>query len=123
MPAAQAQATLAALAWVQQADAERQQLQRVIGQFQQGAQALGLALMPSQTAIQPLVVGQSTAAVAMANRLRELGCWVSAIRPPTVPVGSARLRITLTAAHSESDVERLLAALTQCMSPVPGSGG
>ena len=119
MPAAQAQATLAALAWVQQADAERLQLQRVIGQFQQGAQALGLALMPSQTAIQPLIVGQSEAAVAMANRLRELGCWVSAIRPPTVPVGSARLRITLTAAHSEVDVERLLAALALCQSQEP----
>ncbi len=114
MPAAQAHATLVALGWVKQADAERQHLQHLIRQFQQGAAQLGLALMPSQTAIQPLLVGKSERAVVMANRLREVGCWVSAIRPPTVPQGAARLRITLTAAHDESGIERLLAALAQC---------
>ena len=111
MPAAQAQATLAALAWVQQADAERHHLQCLIRQFQQGAANLGLALMPSQTAIQPLLVGKSEEALTMASRLRDAGCWVTAIRPPTVPAGSARLRITLTAAHRASDVEHLLTAL------------
>jgi len=56
-------------------------------------------------------VGESGAALQLADRLRDRGVWVSAIRPPTVPVGTARLRITLSAAHSEQDLDRLLDAL------------
>ncbi|MGL4206698.1 MAG: 8-amino-7-oxononanoate synthase [Aeromonadaceae bacterium] len=123
MPAAQAHATLVALGWVQQADAERQHLQRLIGQFQRGAAELGLALMPSQTAIQPLLVGKSDEALLMASRLREMGCWVTAIRPPTVPAGSARLRITLSAAHTLSDVDQLLSALAHAGSVKGGTDG
>lgn len=114
MPAAQAVATLAALRWVQQAEAERAHLQQLIAQFRQGASELGLQLLPSQTAIQPLLIGGSEQALAVARRLQAQGCWVSAIRPPTVPQGMARLRLTLTAAHTAGDVEQLLQALAQC---------
>ncbi|MFU2488488.1 8-amino-7-oxononanoate synthase [Thauera sp. WH-1] len=73
----------------------------------------GWRLAPSTTAIQPLIVGDNATALALAARLEQLGLWVPAIRPPTVPVGSARLRITLSAAHSLADVDRLCAALAQ----------
>jgi 8-amino-7-oxononanoate synthase len=67
--------------------------------------------MPSATAIQPLVVGSAEAALALMAQLREQGLWVPAIRPPTVPEGTARLRIALSAAHEAADVQRLLQAL------------
>ena len=67
--------------------------------------------MPSDTAIQPLLVGDNRAALALGEGLRERGIWVAAIRPPTVPQGTARLRITLSAAHSAEDVARLVEAL------------
>ena len=73
--------------------------------------AAGWRLMPSDTAIQPLVVGENAAALALMARLRELGLWVPAIRPPTVPAGTARLRISLSAAHPPQAVESLLRAL------------
>ncbi|MBS0899848.1 aminotransferase class I/II-fold pyridoxal phosphate-dependent enzyme, partial [Pantoea dispersa] len=68
-------------------------------------------LMASDSAIQPLIVGENHAALALAQRLAQAGCWVSAIRPPTVPPGTARLRITLTAAHHPEDIDALLEAL------------
>jgi 8-amino-7-oxononanoate synthase len=76
----------------------------------------GLADLPwpnpaSMTPVQPLILGGNAEALAMTAALRARGLWVPAIRPPTVPAGSARLRITLSAAHSEADVDRLLAAL------------
>lgn len=74
-------------------------------------QAAGWQLMPSATPIQPLVVGSNAAALALAARLREQGLWVPAIRPPTVPAGTARLRISLSAAHTRADVDELLQAL------------
>ncbi len=112
MPASQAVATLAALHWVSQADAERAHLQQLIAYFRHEAAAAGLTLMPSTSAIQPLLVGDSGKALSWANRLREQGCWVTAIRPPTVPAGMARLRLTLTASHSFADVDLLVRALT-----------
>ena len=75
--------------------------------------ALGWRLTDSATAIQPLIVGDNAAALALAAALDAQGLWVPAIRPPTVPVGTARLRITLSAAHSEDDVLELVAALAQ----------
>lgn len=120
MPAAQAVATLAALRWVQQADAERAHLQQLIGQFRQGASELGLTLLPSKTAIQPLVIGDSVQAMQVAQQLQAQGCWVSAIRPPTVPQGMARLRLTLTAAHSMADIDQLLRALALCQETLHG---
>lgn len=111
MPPAQASALLAALHEVQQGDALRQRLNDNIQRFRAGASALPWRLMPSQSAIQPLIVGENGAALALSQRLAQAGCWVSAIRPPTVPPGTARLRITLTAAHQKEDIDRLLEAL------------
>lgn len=65
----------------------------------------------SQSAIQPLIVGENSRALHLAQRLRDNGQWVTAIRPPTVPAGTARLRLTLTAAHERSDIDSLLEAL------------
>ncbi|MCW2481189.1 8-amino-7-oxononanoate synthase [Candidatus Symbiopectobacterium sp. NZEC135] len=111
MPPAQACALRAALSCIQQGDALRDRLGRRIAQFRAGAGDLPFTLMPSHSAIQPLIVGDNVAALRVARRLRERGFWVSAIRPPTVPPGSARLRITLTASHTDDDIARLLAAL------------
>ena len=91
--------------------ARRAQLVARIAQFRAGAAALPWARTDSPTAIQPLIVGADAAALALAATLWERGIWAPAIRPPTVPAGSARLRISLTAAHTEADVQRLLDAL------------
>jgi 8-amino-7-oxononanoate synthase len=88
--------------------------ERVLGHvvhFRREAAGLGLRLMDSSTPIQPVVLGSEAAAVAASDALRAQGLWVPAIRPPTVPAGSARLRITFSAAHETADVGRLLAAL------------
>ncbi len=111
MPAAQAFALQAALHEVQQGEALRQRLQQNIRHFRRGAASLPWQLMDSESAIQPLLVGENSEAVALSAQLAEAGCWVSAIRPPTVPPGTARLRITLTAAHRPEDIDRLLEAL------------
>ncbi|WP_137895676.1 8-amino-7-oxononanoate synthase [Ramlibacter sp. 2FC] len=74
---------------------------------------LGWRLADSATAIQPLIVGENTTALALAEALDRRGLWVPAIRPPTVPAGTARLRITLSAAHSAEDVQRLVDGLAQ----------
>ncbi len=68
-------------------------------------------LMPSLTPIQPLLVGSNKAAVELSEGLHQRGIWVPAIRPPTVPAGGARLRISLSAAHAEQDVAQLIGAL------------
>ncbi|AVJ16716.1 8-amino-7-oxononanoate synthase [Serratia rhizosphaerae] len=111
MPPAQACALQAALRCVQQGDALRSRLQQHIARFRRGVADLPLTLSDSQTAIQPLLVGDNQRALTLAQRLREQGLWVSAIRPPTVPPGGARLRITLTAAHQAQDIDRLLEVL------------
>ncbi|MBC3414367.1 aminotransferase class I/II-fold pyridoxal phosphate-dependent enzyme, partial [Pseudomonas sp. SWRI51] len=80
-------------------------------QFRQGAQQIGLALMDSPTAIQPILVGDAARALTLSKMLRARGLLVTAIRPPTVPAGGARLRVTLSAAHSEAQVQLLLNAL------------
>jgi len=120
-PALLAEAVRAGLRCVLSADGERrrQQLQAHIAQLREGLapgtdaalDAAGWALMPSITAIQPLVIGDNTAALGVMAVLREHGLWVPAIRPPTVPAGTARLRIALSAAHQPSDIDALLRAL------------
>lgn len=85
--------------------------------------AAGWALMPSDTAIQPLVIGSNDAALAVMAALRERGLWVPAIRPPTVPAGTARLRIALSAAHTRADVDDLLAALREAARARAGASG
>ncbi len=67
--------------------------------------------MASSTPIQPLLVGGNADAVALSEKLRARGIWVPAIRPPTVPQGTARLRISLSAAHTEADVAQLVGTL------------
>jgi len=104
-------ALLESLRLILQGDALRAHLQDLIAQLRAGLQGLPWALMASDTAIQPLLVGENQAALDLSLALREQGIWVAAIRPPTVPEGTARLRITLSAAHSAADVQRLLEAL------------
>jgi 8-amino-7-oxononanoate synthase len=110
-PAALAEAARAALKLVETETWRRDHLNSLISRFRSGAAQLGLRLMDSITPIQPLLVGEAEDALALSSKLKEQGVLVAAIRPPTVPTGSARLRITLTAAHTEAQVDRLLAAL------------
>ena len=112
MPPALAAATLAAVRLAQSEAWRREKLQALIARFRTGAAHLDLPLMPSPTAIQPLLLGDAQAALAASQALEQQGFLVTAIRPPTVPQGKARLRITLSAAHEESDVDRLLEALS-----------
>ena len=111
LPPALAQAMTVAVSLARNADAERAHLQALIAHFRSGAAALGWTLLPSATPIQPMLVGDSGDAVALSQRLEAAGCYCPAVRPPTVPQGSARLRISLSAAHSITDVEALLRAL------------
>jgi len=92
-------------------DELRAHLQCLVAQLRSGLRGLPWRLMPSATAIQPLLVGNNQAALELSAGLRERGIWVAAIRPPTVPQGTARLRITLSAAHRVTDVTRLIEAL------------
>ncbi|MEW5943056.1 MAG: 8-amino-7-oxononanoate synthase [Pseudomonadota bacterium] len=89
----------------------RQRLADLIGRLKSGLGRSRWRLMPSETPIQPIVVGGNEEAVAVAEALLEQGIWVPAIRPPTVPKGQARLRISLSAAHAVEDVDRLVEAL------------
>ncbi|MBK8970298.1 MAG: 8-amino-7-oxononanoate synthase [Hahellaceae bacterium] len=111
MPPLIAAATLKSLEIVAQEPWRRAHLQHLIHRFRQGALAQGWRLMSSHTPIQPIQVGTTEAALALSDALRQRGILVTAIRPPTVPVGSSRLRITLTAAHTEAQVDQLLGAL------------
>ncbi|HZT56802.1 MAG TPA: aminotransferase class I/II-fold pyridoxal phosphate-dependent enzyme, partial [Burkholderiaceae bacterium] len=86
-------------------------LRRRLGALIAATPRLGWTLAESATAIQPVIVGDNEAALALSAALESRGLWVPAIRPPTVPLGSARLRITLSAAHTEDDVLRLVDAL------------
>jgi 8-amino-7-oxononanoate synthase len=110
-PPAVAAATRASLRLAQQEDWRRERLQVLIKRFRVGARQLGLRLMDSQTPIQPLLVGEAARAMALSTALQGHGILINAIRPPTVPTGTARLRITFSANHSEAHVDRLLDAL------------
>jgi 8-amino-7-oxononanoate synthase len=92
-------------------DARRTHLQTLIAHLRAGLQHSAWQLLPSPTAIQAIVIGENETTLRIAAGLAEQGIWVPAIRPPTVPAGTARLRITLSAAHSIADVDTLLAAL------------
>jgi 8-amino-7-oxononanoate synthase len=115
LPPAVAAANLASLHLMRRDDHYRQHLHRLIAQFKTGAATLGLKLMPSCSAIQPLLVGDSVKALALSAALTEKNLLISAIRPPTVPANTARLRITLTAAHSEQHVDQLLTGLAEVL--------
>jgi len=111
MPPALAAAARAAVEVARFEGWRRDRLVRLIAHFRGAAAASGLTLLPSRTPIQPLVIGTSDAALSVAAKLEDAGFYVPAIRPPTVPEGKARLRITLTALHAENDVERLVDAI------------
>ena len=110
MPAAQAYATLISLQAKQSAE-RRTILAERIEQFKFLAHKAGLTLMPSNTAIQPLLIGDAQKALVASEKLKALGLWVTAIRYPTVPKHTDRLRITLTAGHETRDIEALVDAL------------
>lgn len=111
MPPALAAATCCAVSLARTESWRRQKLNALIQRFRHGAEQLGLPLMPSRTAIQPLLLGDAQRTLEASRALEANGLLVVAIRPPTVPQGQARLRITLSAAHEEAHVDRLLEAL------------
>lgn len=115
LPAAVAEATRASLRVLQTESWRRERLRMLIDRFRLGAQQLGLPLMDSFTAIQPVLIGDSGQTLAVSQRLLTQGFWVSAIRPPTVPPASARLRITFSANHNEQQVDALLEALAKAL--------
>lgn len=112
-PPALAHALLASLDLIENGDARRARLARNIDCLARHLALTRWRLLPSRTAIQPVVVGGNEETLALARALWDEGLWVPAIRPPTVPVGSARLRISLTAAHAEEDVVRLADTLNR----------
>ncbi|HET7591498.1 MAG TPA: 8-amino-7-oxononanoate synthase [Rhodanobacteraceae bacterium] len=119
MPPALAAATCEAVHIARRDDWRREKLRALIARFRSGAMELGLPLADSMTAIQPIVLGDAARTVAASISLEGRGFLVTAIRPPTVPAGSARLRVTLSAAHEEQDVDRLLDALSlQALFPI-----
>jgi 8-amino-7-oxononanoate synthase len=114
-PPAIAAATMKALNIIENEPERRQQLQARIQQFRDGASQLGLTLMDSFTAIQPIVVGYEKKALSIGKTLEQSGLLVGVIRPPTVPKNTARLRITLSANHTQTQVNQLLSALEQAL--------
>ena len=91
----------------------RVSLKRNVELFKQGVKQMGLELMESNSPIQPLIIGDEQGALDLSQRLYELGFLVSAIRPPTVPKGTARLRFTFSASHTVDDIDALLMTMTQ----------
>jgi 8-amino-7-oxononanoate synthase len=107
-------ATLSAsVSLIEQGDDLRTHLRSLINYFKENLQCKRWQLMPSETSVQPLVVGDNLEALALSEYLQGLGILVPAIRPPTVPVGTARLRISLSAAHSLDDIKQLISAIHQ----------
>jgi len=113
MPPVLAAAAYEAVRIAREEDWRREQLRALIVRFRAGATQLGLPLMDSTTAIQPIVLGDVEHAVQASHALERSGFLVTAIRAPTVPASKARLRVTLSAAHDATDVDRLLDALAQ----------
>ncbi len=126
LPAAVAEATRASLKIVIAENWRRDKLNRLANHFRKGAGQLGLHLLEPicaegysskhlVSAIQPIIIGDSQRAIEISDTLLKSGFLVSAIRPPTVPQGSARLRVTFSASHEEQHVDRLLDALDKAM--------
>ena len=111
LPPAQAAASLAAVKLARKDQWRRDKLRELVARFRDGAQRRGFELLPSDTPIQPLICGEDARALSMAAALEAQGYWVAPIRPPTVPEGRARLRITLSALHTPVEVDALIDAL------------
>ncbi len=112
MPPALAEATLESLAISREEGWRRRRLDALVEWFRREASALGYELMPSSTPIQPLIVGSAEDALALSEALERRGILVPAIRPPTVPKGTARLRFTFSAEHTDAQMEELISALS-----------
>jgi 8-amino-7-oxononanoate synthase len=119
LPAPVAAATRAALRIIDRDSGPRERVQALTQRFRNGAAQLGLPISGSTTPIQPLLLGDTGRCLAASQALMERGYWVAAIRSPTVPVGTERLRINLSAAHQEHDVDGLLDALHEVLA-APG---
>ncbi len=113
LPPAVAEASRTSLKLLQTENWRREKLQTLIKHFRHGANELGLQLMDSETPIQPLLIGDNNKAMAISEKLLQQDILISAIRPPTVAEGTARLRVTFSAEHTEENVNRLLNTLEQ----------
>lgn len=111
MPAALAHATKTSLEIVKSENWRRRRIVELVRLFRQGLDGCNVTLLPSISSIQPIVLGAPESALDIANHLEQRGLFVTPIRPPTVPQGSSRLRVTITAAHRESDVTQLVEAI------------
>lgn len=119
LPQPVAAATRASLRIAQRESWRRQRVMALVERFRAAARQLGVPVMSSGTPIQPVMLGSSSAALRAQQELSDSGFWVVAIRPPTVPRGSARLRVTLSAAHTDSQVDSLVEALARiCSRPL-----
>lgn len=112
LPPSVAEVTRTSLTTVEKDVERRSSLFEAINYFKAGVQQIGLDLMPSETPIQPIMLGDEPSALLASKVLEQQGIWVSAIRPPTVPRGSSRLRVTLTSKHKKTHLDRLLEALS-----------
>lgn len=119
LPPPVAEATRASLALVRGESWRRARLREWVALFRRAAGELGFALLPSTTPIQGIVLGEPERAVAASRLLREQGIFIPAIRPPTVPAHTARLRITLSAAHERDHLDRLVDGLARVMETLP----
>lgn len=115
LPPAVAVASSASLQLLQSQQWRRDKLNQLISRFRSGVSQIGLKLMESETAIQPILIEDNQQVLAIGEQLRNFGFMVGTIRPPTVPLGQARIRITLSAGHSEQQVDALVDALDRCI--------
>jgi 8-amino-7-oxononanoate synthase len=114
-PAALAAAVLASLRLIERETWRRDRLQGHIERLRGWSNDSGIKFIASRTPIQPLIIGDNEQTLSISTRLREKGIWVPAIRPPTVPIGSARLRLSLSAAHESNDVIRLIEGVAELL--------
>jgi 8-amino-7-oxononanoate synthase len=122
LPQPVAAASRKALALAQAEDWRRARLTALIERFRRRAAQAQVPLGPSRTPIQPVVLGSEAAVLAAQRALEAQGLWVVAIRPPTVPRGTARLRVSLTAAHTEAQIDELAGALGRCCERLRAAG-
>ena len=115
LPPMAAAAATAAIGMLVEDGAIVERLRERVAQFRAACAEAGVRLAESSTAIQPVIVGAAERALELAAKLREEGLLVAAIRPPTVPVGTSRLRVSISAAHMPADVETLACALARCL--------
>jgi 8-amino-7-oxononanoate synthase len=121
LPQPVAAAARAALAVSMAESWRRERVLELAARLRRGAAQAGVPLLPSFSPIQPVVLGDSARTLAVSEQLFAAGFWVAAIRPPTVPKGAARLRITLSAAHSEQQVDALIEVLAAALHELPAS--